>query len=96
MKIYAVCGMGMGSSMMLKINLMAALKELGIAAEVEHCDLNSLRGARADLIVAAQDLAASCQGLGPVVSLTSIMNKTEIRQKLAEFFGKPTASPAGN
>jgi ascorbate PTS system EIIB component len=95
-KILAVCGMGMGSSMMLKINLLAALKELGVVgAEVEHCDLNSLRGAKPDLIVAAQDLAAACQGLGPVVALTSIMNKAEIRQKLAEFLDKQSTSPAG-
>jgi PTS system ascorbate-specific IIB component len=94
-KILAVCGMGMGSSMMLKINLLAALKELGVTAEVEHCDINSLRGANPDLIVAAADLAGTCHGHSPVIALTSIMNKTEIRQKLTEFFAKRSTSPSG-
>jgi ascorbate PTS system EIIB component len=86
MKILAVCGMGMGSSMMLKINLMAALKELGVTdTVVEHCDLNSLKGAKPNLIVAARDLAPACQGHGPVISLSSVMNKAEIKEKLASF-----------
>jgi galactitol-specific phosphotransferase system IIB component len=86
----------MGSSMMLKINLLAVLKELGVTgAEVEHCDLNSIRGANADLVVAAQDLAAACQGQVPVVALTSIMNKAEIRQKLGDFLARRSTSSGG-
>jgi ascorbate PTS system EIIB component len=85
MRILAVCGMGLGSSLMLKINIQAALKELGVAgAEVEHCDLNSLAFEKADLIVVTRDLQASCERYGTVIALTSVMNRPELKAKLTE------------
>lgn len=41
MKILAVCGFGVGSSMVLKFTIEKALAELGIEAEVENTDLTS-------------------------------------------------------
>ena len=85
MKIMAVCGMGLGSSMMLKINIEKALNELGISGmEVGHCDLNSLAFEKPDVIVVTRDLEASCVGKGTVVALTNVMNRAELKTKLAE------------
>jgi ascorbate PTS system EIIB component len=85
MRILAVCGMGLGSSLMLKVNIQKALQELGVAgAEVEHCDLNSLAFEKADLIVVTRDLQASCERYGTVVALTNVMNKAELKSRLAE------------
>jgi PTS system ascorbate-specific IIB component len=41
LKVLAVCGVGMGSSLM----------KLGVKAEVTHTDFASMRGMKADLIV---------------------------------------------
>ncbi|HBG8623418.1 TPA: PTS sugar transporter subunit IIB, partial [Clostridioides difficile] len=48
MKILAVCGFGVGSSMVLKMTIQKALKQLGIECEVENTDINSARGADCD------------------------------------------------
>ena len=68
MRILAVCGMGLGSSMILKINIQNALKELGVPdVAVDHCDLNSLAFEKADLIVVTRDLQANCERYGQVI-----------------------------
>lgn len=85
MKILAVCGMGLGSSLMLKMNIQSVLRELKISgAQVEHCDINSLAFEKPDLIVVTRDLQASCAPYGPVVALSNIMNKAELKSRLAE------------
>ena len=89
MHILAVCGMGVGSSMIMKINIVNALKDLGITgATVEHCDLTSLSGTRADLIVVTKDLADNCKGHGEVIALSNIMQKVELKEQLRAFFAK--------
>ena len=89
MKILAVCGMGIGSSMMLKINIEKVLEELGVTdAEVEHCDLTSLAGAKADLIVVTKDLVDNCRPYGEVITLSNIMRKDELREQLEAFINK--------
>ncbi len=85
MKILAVCGMGIGSSMILKMNIDAVLRQLGHSdVEVEHCDITAARGTTADLIVAAKDIAPSIQTTVPVISIQSVMSKDELKTKLAE------------
>ena len=89
MKILAVCGMGIGSSMILKINIESVLKALGVTdAEVEHCDLTSLAGAKSDLIVVTNDLAENCKPYGEVIALVNIMKKDELKAKLEAFISK--------
>ena len=43
MKILAVCGMGLGTSLILRMNAEKALKQLGIEADVEVSDMGSAR-----------------------------------------------------
>ena len=42
-KILAVCGMGLGTSLILRMNAEKALKQLGIEADVEVSDMGSAR-----------------------------------------------------
>lgn len=56
MKIVAVCGMGMGSSLILKMNIDDILSEKKIEAEVEACDLGSVTGRNADIVVTTNEL----------------------------------------
>ena len=44
LKVLAVCGVGMGSSLMMKMTIESALKKLGVKAEVTHTDFASMRG----------------------------------------------------
>ena len=48
MKIIAVCGMGIGTSVLLKINAEKVLKMLGVEATVEAADMSTARKASFD------------------------------------------------
>ena len=50
MKILALCGFGMGSSMVLRFTIEKAAAALGVAAEVENTDLASAQAIRADVV----------------------------------------------
>lgn len=57
MKIYCVCGFGLGSSLIAKMNLENILASEGIDAKVENCDIGSITGINADFLVATKELA---------------------------------------
>lgn len=83
MKILAVCGSGLGSSFMLEMNIKKVLTQLGVDAEVEHTDLASATEGSADIFIMSSDLANSTS-LKNVISLNSIINLAELKEKLEE------------
>lgn len=85
MKILAVCGMGLGSGMILKIQVDKALKQLGIQADVELSDISMARGlaASADIIVTSNELADRIGKVdAPIVTITNFMDINEMVDKL--------------
>ena len=56
MKILAVCGFGVGSSMVLKMTIDKVAKEMGIQASVENTDLSSAKATQADVYFTSQEL----------------------------------------
>ncbi len=94
MKILAVCGNGLGSSMILKLKIDSVLKELGIDdAQIGHCDLTSASGEKADIIVVTKDLASNFADSRNVISLNSIMSTTELKDKLKNLLESRTVTP---
>ncbi|MGH2318688.1 PTS sugar transporter subunit IIB [Planococcus sp. SE5232] len=61
MKILCVCGLGQGTSLILKMNVEEALNEKNIMADVEHIDLSSATSMSADYIITSNELAESLQ-----------------------------------
>lgn len=57
MKITCVCGMGMGSSLIAKMNIEGILSREGIDAEVDNCDLGSVSSKDSDWYVTTRELA---------------------------------------
>ncbi|WP_149181773.1 PTS sugar transporter subunit IIB [Streptomyces sp. TRM49041] len=77
MKILTVCGMGMGSSIILKMNVEKALRNLGVSADVEVADIGTARGAAAgaDLVVTSGELATQLGELkAKVVVIDNLVN----------------------
>ena len=90
MKIVAVCGMGIGTSVILKMNTEKALGRLGWDGDVEIADIGTARGAAAgaDVVVTSQELADELGGLRcPVVVIQNFMNVDEIADKLSAARG---------
>ena len=85
MKILVCCGSGLGSSFMIEMNIKKILKEMNVAAEVDHSDLSSAKGMKADIYVATRDISEQIESVGGiVVSLNSMIDSKELKEKLTE------------
>lgn len=85
-EIVTACGVGMGSSLLLRMYTEDVLKELGVEARVQALDASQARGARADLILTSPALEEVCSGgKAEVGVIKSFINKEEIRSVLVKF-----------
>ncbi|WP_144512840.1 PTS sugar transporter subunit IIB [Bacillus sp. FJAT-22090] len=83
MKILTVCGMGFGSSMMLKMTIEKILKEKGIKADVETADFTTAASTQADIIFTNEEFAKQLGGgKVQVVSIKNIADANEVRKAL--------------
>jgi ascorbate PTS system EIIB component len=69
LRVLTVCGMGIGSSLLLKMNAEKALKQLGVPADVDQAEIGLARSAAAkyDLVLTTAELAELLQGVKPPV-----------------------------
>ncbi|MCS6907464.1 MAG: PTS sugar transporter subunit IIB [Anaerolineales bacterium] len=85
MRIATLCGMGFGTSMMLKLFIEEILKAEGITAVVIPWDLGSYKGQNADIIVAPMDMESHMKSAqGKVVLIKNLVDKAEIKAKLLQ------------
>lgn len=85
MKILTVCGLGMGSSLILKMNVEMVLKQHGIQASVEHMDVSSAASANADLVITNAELVDNLRHLScPVAIVNNYIDSKEIAQALEQ------------
>lgn len=83
MKILTVCGLGMGSSLILRMNVETVLKKHGVAANVEHMDVSAAASSNADLVITNAELVDNLQHLTcPVVVVNNYIDANEITQAL--------------
>ena len=86
-KIMCCCGSGLGSSLMVQMNIEKALKNLGIdGVEAEHTSLSEINVKSADLFVVGKDIAPQLKDFPRVVVLDKIMSMTELSEKLEKAF----------
>ena len=82
-RIATLCGMGFGSSMMLKMFIEEILKDLGMKAEVVPWDLGTFKGQQADIVVAPTDMEMHLRSTSAkVVLIKNLVDKKELRDKL--------------
>ncbi len=89
MKILSVCGFGVGSSLVLKMNLEKAFKNNGINdVEITTSDVSSIGGNVANAIFTSEELAdqvrSSVKDL-PVIVINNFVNHEEIDEKVKNF-----------
>ena len=85
MKILAVCGMGLGTGLLLRMQAEKALRELGIQADLEVADIGTARAlaATADLILTSEELAPQLgQVKPPIVTISNFIDLREMVDKL--------------
>ena len=91
MKIVAVCGMGIGTSVLLKMNAEKALRALGVDdADVEAADIGTARGAAgtADVVLTSDELAPEIGDVpATVIVIDNFTSVAEITEKLTPHVG---------
>lgn len=88
LKIICVCGLGMGSSLILKMSVDKAMTELGMEADIEHWSAGTVDGMNPDIIVASEDFRDEFAGRDNVVFVKNVVKSDEAKQKLQEYFAQ--------
>ncbi|MEY4994271.1 MAG: hypothetical protein RLZ65_120 [Actinomycetota bacterium] len=90
MKIYAVCGAGIGTSVLLKSNADRVLAELGIEAEVHAVSIEDAMAAEspAQVVMATEELVGKLTGIrSEVIPVKNIFDLEELTTKLQRSLG---------
>lgn len=85
MQIYAVCGAGIGTSVLLKVNAERVLAQLELEASVRATSLEDALSLEspAQIILTTPDLKARLEGLpAQVITIENLFDLAEIREKL--------------
>ena len=85
MKIVAVCGMGIGTSVLLKMNAEKVLAKLGVDADVEAADMGVARGAAqtAEIVLTSEELAEEIGEVpANVIIINNFFDLDEITEKI--------------
>lgn len=82
-KILVVCGNGLGSSMIVSMNVQSILKDMNIEADVSHTDLTTAKTEAADLYIGSEDILGNINdGTRNVALLNNLLDKKELRAAL--------------
>ena len=83
LRIATVCGVGMGSSLILRMTVEDVLKEMGVEASVTATDASSVRSEGADIILGQAMHTVELESVAPaVVAVRNFVDKAEVRSAL--------------
>jgi len=84
LSVLAVCGAGVGSSIMMKANADEVLEKHGIRARVSTADITSAKGNTPDVLVTTMDIFQVIKDIkaGEVVILNNMVSIKELEEKL--------------
>lgn len=86
-KIMTACGSGIGSSLIIRMNVQKVLKAIGRDdIEVFNSTTSDAQKGAADLFVVGKDLEEFVKNLDHVITLDNIVSKDEIEMKIKEKF----------
>lgn len=87
LKVQAVCGFGVGSSMLLKMKLDQAFRKNNIEATVFAGDVATSTSTECNVIFTSRELAEAIVSRAkcPVIVINSFVDKVEIEEKVLKF-----------
>lgn len=86
-KILTVCGVGQGTSLILKMTVESVLTEMGERADVENTDVSSAKSMSADIVILSQDLARTLgDHEAEMVVVNNYFDKDEVKSALEGKF----------
>lgn len=90
MKIYAVCGAGIGTSVLLKSNADRVLQTLGIEAEVQAVSVSQAMesDSQAQVVMITPELQDQIKGIrSEIIVVNNIFDLAELTEKLEASLG---------
>ncbi len=78
LKVHTVCINGMGSSLILKMTVEKAFKELGVAADVKHIDAGQFKSCHPDVCITTPSLAKTIGEREGMILITTT-NFTDVK-----------------
>lgn len=89
MKILCVCGLGQGSSLILRLNVEDILKQKGVYADIDNADASSASFDNCDYIITSSEIAKSINNpRAKVITVSNYFNKAIIEKEISEIFQK--------
>ena len=89
MKILTVCGLGFGTSLILKMTVNKVLTQEGLRADVVHTDFGTAKSVAADLYLVSSDMAQSFEEMGKnFAPIKSVYDVEEVRKVLVPLVQK--------
>ncbi|MFM1563806.1 PTS sugar transporter subunit IIB [Helcococcus ovis] len=86
-KIMAACGSGIGSSLIIRMNVQKVLQAIGRDdIEVFHSTTSDAQKGAADMFIVGKDLENFVEKLDNVITLNNIVSKVEIEEKIKAKF----------
>jgi ascorbate PTS system EIIB component len=83
LEVLTVCGVGMGTSLILRMTAEEVFKQLGLRAHVTATDVSSARGMPADILIGQEMHTPDFVGRVPVVvTVANFLNKDEMKAKI--------------
>lgn len=85
LQILVVCGAGLGSSFACQMSVESVLQDIGVQASVDHSDISSAAGTRADIIISGKNFESQFQRYDlsvDLIFLDRLVDKNEIKAKL--------------
>lgn len=88
LKVLTVCGAGVGTSTLLRMNISDAFKSFSLpfSVRVENTSLSRAKGTACDMVVTFESFAAEAQKVCPdVIVIQNLMDKAELRTKVGAY-----------
>ena len=86
-KIICCCGNGLGSSMIVQMNVEILLKQMGLHnIAVRHTSITEVNASQADLFVVGLDIEPQMKTYPRVIILKDLVNLEELKEKLLLAF----------
>lgn len=91
-EILTVCGVGYGTSLLLRMSIEDILSEEGLVAKVAAWDSGTAKGQAVDIIVCADDLVSHLEGFkGKIVPIKDLTDKAHIKERFLPVFKEVVA-----
>lgn len=84
MRIVIVCGVGVGSSILLKMTTEKVLRSLGVQADVEVADLATAQtpAQNADIVLTSAEFLPDINPSARIITVDNFVSEAEVTEKL--------------